>query len=307
MQSSFPGVDNCMSSATCSNRGFFKLLSLFFLVLCQSSCVTTQQDLLYLNDQLAVLNSRLNSLEESLSQQLSAEIDSQLRSVRNTQAELVAENQEIRGEIGTLSGRVEEITHLIEQNIEKDPVKQDAVKMSLSQLETEVNYILSYLDLEIPQRVKEEYIKKDYRGDRELRKQMSIDEEDDTNSEVQFYEKALKAYKLAQYEQALSDFGDFLKKYPDSDLTNDVWYQTGLCHMALQQYKQAIIAYQEFLNKYPKNNKVPRAMLRQAPNIILIGEIRDGVVADTAVQAALTGHLVSALCTQMMLRVRLHV
>ncbi|MFC1781849.1 GspE/PulE family protein, partial [Planctomycetota bacterium] len=29
-----------------------------------------------------------------------------------------------------------------------------------------------------------------------------------------------------------------------------------------------------------------------APNIILIGEIRDGVVADIAIQAALTGHLV---------------
>ncbi|MBP8304204.1 MAG: type II/IV secretion system protein [Phycisphaerae bacterium] len=35
-----------------------------------------------------------------------------------------------------------------------------------------------------------------------------------------------------------------------------------------------------------------RAMLRQAPNIVLIGEIRDGVVADIAIQAALTGHLV---------------
>jgi type IV pilus assembly protein PilB len=35
-----------------------------------------------------------------------------------------------------------------------------------------------------------------------------------------------------------------------------------------------------------------RAMLRQAPNIILVGEIRDSVVADIAVQAALTGHLV---------------
>ncbi len=35
-----------------------------------------------------------------------------------------------------------------------------------------------------------------------------------------------------------------------------------------------------------------RAMLRQAPNIILVGEIRDKEVAEVAVQAALTGHLV---------------
>ncbi len=35
-----------------------------------------------------------------------------------------------------------------------------------------------------------------------------------------------------------------------------------------------------------------RSMLRQAPNIILVGEIRDKEVAEIAVQAALTGHLV---------------
>jgi len=39
-------------------------------------------------------------------------------------------------------------------------------------------------------------------------------------------------------------------------------------------------------------DKILRSMLRQAPNIILIGEIRDGDVADIAIQAALTGHLV---------------
>ena len=38
--------------------------------------------------------------------------------------------------------------------------------------------------------------------------------------------------------------------------------------------------------------KILRAMLRQAPNIILVGEIRDLEVAEIAIQAALTGHLV---------------
>jgi type IV pilus assembly protein PilB len=39
-------------------------------------------------------------------------------------------------------------------------------------------------------------------------------------------------------------------------------------------------------------SKILRAMLRQAPNIILVGEIRDMEVAEVAIQAALTGHLV---------------
>ena len=38
--------------------------------------------------------------------------------------------------------------------------------------------------------------------------------------------------------------------------------------------------------------RILRAMLRQAPNIILLGEIRDAETAEIAVQAALTGHLV---------------
>jgi type IV pilus assembly protein PilB len=39
-------------------------------------------------------------------------------------------------------------------------------------------------------------------------------------------------------------------------------------------------------------SSILRAMLRQAPNIILVGEIRDREVAEVAIQAALTGHLV---------------
>ncbi|MER3415066.1 MAG: pilus assembly protein PilB [Gemmataceae bacterium] len=38
--------------------------------------------------------------------------------------------------------------------------------------------------------------------------------------------------------------------------------------------------------------RIIRAMLRQAPNIILVGEIRDCETADIAIQASLTGHLV---------------
>ncbi|HEX9793320.1 MAG TPA: GspE/PulE family protein [Planctomycetota bacterium] len=38
--------------------------------------------------------------------------------------------------------------------------------------------------------------------------------------------------------------------------------------------------------------RVLRAFLRQAPNVVLVGEIRDRETAETAIQASLTGHLV---------------
>jgi len=39
-------------------------------------------------------------------------------------------------------------------------------------------------------------------------------------------------------------------------------------------------------------SRIIRSMLRQAPNVILVGEIRDVETADMAIQASLTGHLV---------------
>jgi type IV pilus assembly protein PilB len=39
-------------------------------------------------------------------------------------------------------------------------------------------------------------------------------------------------------------------------------------------------------------SRIIRAMLRQAPNVILVGEIRDHETAEIAIQASLTGHLV---------------
>ena len=38
--------------------------------------------------------------------------------------------------------------------------------------------------------------------------------------------------------------------------------------------------------------RILRAMLRQDPDVILVGEIRDKETAEISVQAALTGHLV---------------
>jgi len=35
-----------------------------------------------------------------------------------------------------------------------------------------------------------------------------------------------------------------------------------------------------------------RAILRQDPDVVMVGEIRDGETADIAVRAALTGHLI---------------
>ena len=63
------------------------------------------------------------------------------------------------------------------------------------------------------------------------------------------------------------------------------------------------VEYQlKYINQVPTNVKAGltfatalRTMLRQDPDVVMIGEVRDAETADIAIQAALTGHLV--LCT----------
>ena len=43
-----------------------------------------------------------------------------------------------------------------------------------------------------------------------------------------------------------------------------------------------------------------RAILRQDPNVIMVGEIRDFETAEIAIRAAMTGHLVFPRCTPTM-------
>jgi tol-pal system protein YbgF len=244
--------------------------SLFSFILF-SSCVTAQQDLLYINDQLVALNSRMNKLEESVGPKLSTELDSKLESIRDIQAEIGADSDKIKGEIQALSGRVEDNRRLAKHAIERDTTEQDAIKANLTRLsehmtdlENKVKQVQEYIGLKAQRAPGEQYVKKVPLETKEPPKQPPVDEKISTPSENQVYETTLSAYKQGQYHQALDGFKSFIEKYPKSELADNAQFWIGECHMGLEQYEQAILAYQEVIKKYPKGNKVPNAMLRQA-------------------------------------------
>jgi tol-pal system protein YbgF len=252
-------------------RGLIYLGVLIFSLIPLSSCVTTQQDLLYVNDQLVALNSRVNKIEESMGTKLSSELDYKLESVRNRQAEAGADIDKIRGDMQELSGRVEDNRRLVKHSIERDTGNQDAMQANLSnlterltELEVKVKQIHEYLGLKVSGDLEEKYAEKGPLERKEPPKKPQVIEESPALSETQLYETTLATYKKAQYDQALIGFKGFIEKYPKSDLADNAQFWVGECYMGLKQYEQAILAYQEVIKKYPKGNKVPNAMLRQA-------------------------------------------
>ena len=66
-----------------SKKNLGKLGLIFFLFLLLTSCVTTREEFLYLNDQIGSLNKRVNTLHGSIGQDLSKELDSRFQSVRH--------------------------------------------------------------------------------------------------------------------------------------------------------------------------------------------------------------------------------
>jgi len=243
------------------------LFSLLFL----SSCVTTREDVLYLNNQIVALNSKVNKMDEKIS--------GDLDTIHENQAESGAETDKIRGEIQDISGRVADNRELVRRAVERDTTEQDAMKATvhdlsrrIAELETRVKQIYEYLGLEGTAGVPEKGALKTPLAVREPAKQLTFIEKKGVLSDKAFYDKTLTTYKEGKYEEAVTGFKNFIKKYRKSDLADNAQFWIGESYMALKQYEQAILAYQGVIKKYPRGNKVPNAMLRQA---LAFYEIKD--------------------------------
>ena len=61
--------------------------------------------------------------------------------------------------------------------------------------------------------------------------------------------------------QARQAFADFVRRYPDSDLTDDAFLALGHISATLEQYAQAVTYYRSLLERFPRSERVPEAHL----------------------------------------------
>ncbi len=72
------------------------------------------------------------------------------------------------------------------------------------------------------------------------------------------YDLSLGFYREGNYEEAITGFKNFVRKYPKSSLTDNAQYWVGESYMALRQYEQAILAFQVVIKNTPKATKCRR-------------------------------------------------
>lgn len=253
-----------------SRLGLFIIPPIVFL----SSCVY-DQEMTYLNDQMIALNKRVTKLEALLG----SDLDTRLGSVHSRQAEVGAEMDQMKSDIGALSGRVEDNEQLIKRGLEKDLGKEDAMVAGLaalsqkvSELEVLVTKQQEHLGLKMPVPKEDGEVVRVPSGQEKTVPKRPVIIEAPRSEELNLYDTSMASFKEGKYEDAMKGFQALIKKYPNSDRADNAQFWIGECYMGIKQYEKAILAYQEVIKKYPKGNKVPSAMLRQA---IAFLEIKD--------------------------------
>ena len=101
------------------------------------------------------------------------------------------------------------------------------------------------------------------------------DEYFDPREAEKAYRDAFRLLKETQYSQALDEFKNFLKNYPNSDYSSNAQYWIGEANYVMQRYDTAINEYQALLNTYPDSQKVSHALLKIGYSFAELGNIAD--------------------------------
>jgi len=267
---------------TLKYKGPFLAFGLMAVVLVAlSSCVTTKDDILYLNDQIVAINDRVNKLEK----RTSSDLDQRLEAVRLRLAQLGADLDKTRSDIQVLSGKVEENNFLTKRAVDRDTTDQDTMRTGVSalnervtKLETEVKRLSDYVAMPAPAPPTAAAPATPATSTATVEQpkpqapRVQPPQPPARSPEEDLYESALSKFRAGQSEEALAGFKLYLSNYPKSKLADNAQFWIGECYFSLRQYEQAILAYQEVIKNYPQGNKVPNAMLRQA---LAFNEIKD--------------------------------
>ena len=84
-----------------------------------------------------------------------------------------------------------------------------------------------------------------------------------SDNPMEVYQAAYRDYQRGNYDLALAGFRDFLKSYPNSELSSNAEYWIGESLYSQKKYSEAIEQFNGVVNKYPKSDKAPGALLKK--------------------------------------------
>ena len=99
------------------------------------------------------------------------------------------------------------------------------------------------------------------------------------------YRTALVYVEQQNCGEAIPRLRSYLRKYPDTGLSDNAQYWIGECYFAQRDFNNAILAFYDVTRRYPKSDKVCVAMLKQGLAFAELGDVADArIVLERLVQ-----------------------
>jgi tol-pal system protein YbgF len=76
------------------------------------------------------------------------------------------------------------------------------------------------------------------------------------------YNTAYLDFTRGNYDLAIQGFSEYLKLYPDSDLSDNAQYWIGESYFTKQEWQMAFIEFEKVERNYPTGNKLPGALYK---------------------------------------------
>jgi tol-pal system protein YbgF len=91
------------------------------------------------------------------------------------------------------------------------------------------------------------------------------------------YNNALRDYNSARYELALSQFQDYIKYYPTTDLAGNAQFYIADIEYRAGNFEAAVADYDKVLEQFPGGNKAAAAQLKKGYSLLELGRKDAGI------------------------------
>ena len=93
----------------------------------------------------------------------------------------------------------------------------------------------------------------------------------------ELYSQAYADYARGNYDLALQGYREYLRYYPDTDLSDNAQYWIGESLFAKRLYAEAVDAWDVLLREYPSSDKLPDGRFKRAMALERLGRRREAL------------------------------
>jgi len=187
-----------------------------------------------------------------------------LEAIRNSQEMLYDQLTGLNRDLQLLQGKFDEKNYAVETALSGNKAEMTELKSRVEEMAGEVKQLMA--------RVQVLEKKFDALSKGPLVEKKAVEKKAPVVTEEGVYRQALKTFRDGEYKKARKQFEDFLRRYPDSDLSDNAQFWIAESFYKEGVYEDAILAYETLIRKFPKSDKVPGAMLKQAYSFQELGD-----------------------------------